>query len=65
MDTVAAAGPDVFNHNLETVPRLYPSVRPGADYERSLAVLARVRATQPDLPTKSGLMLGLGETPTR
>ena len=62
VDTVAAARPDVFNHNLETVPRLYPSVRPGADYARSLAVLARVRETQPDVPTKSGLMLGLGET---
>ena len=63
VDTVAAARPDVFNHNLETVPRLYPEVRPGADYRRSLSVLARVHATQPDLPTKSGLMLGLGETP--
>jgi lipoic acid synthetase len=63
VDTVAAARPDVFNHNLETVPRLYESVRPGADYRRSLRVLARVPQTQPDLPTKSGLMLGLGETP--
>jgi lipoyl synthase len=63
VDTVAAARPDVYNHNLETVPRLYPEVRPGADYARSLAVLARVHATQPDLPTKSGLMLGLGESP--
>jgi lipoyl synthase len=62
VDTVAAAHPDVFNHNVETVPRLYESVRPGADYARSLGVLARVRETQPDLPTKSGLMLGLGET---
>jgi lipoyl synthase len=62
VDTVAAARPDVFNHNLETVPRLYESVRPGADYARSLGVLARVRETQPDLPTKSGLMLGLGES---
>jgi len=62
VDAVAAARPDVFNHNLETVPRLYAEVRPGADYERSLDVLARVRETQPDLPTKSGLMLGLGET---
>lgn len=62
VDTVAAARPDVFNHNLETVPRLYAEVRPGADLDRSLAVLARVRETQPDLPTKSGLMLGLGET---
>ena len=62
VDTVAAARPDVFNHNLETVPRLYATVRPGADYARSLRVLERVRLTQPDLPTKSGLMLGLGET---
>lgn len=62
VDTVAAARPDVYNHNLETVPRLYVEVRPGADYARSLAVLARVHETQPDLPTKSGLMLGLGET---
>jgi lipoic acid synthetase len=67
VDTVASARPDVFNHNLETVPRLYPEVRPGADYLRSLAVLARVRewaAEQggPDIPTKSGLMLGLGES---
>ncbi len=62
VDTVAAARPDVFNHNLETVPRLYAEVRPQAVYERSLRVLERVRETQPDLPTKSGLMLGLGET---
>ena len=63
VDTVAAARPDVYNHNLETVPRLYEEVRPGAEYDRSLAVLARVHETQPDMPTKSGLMLGLGETP--
>lgn len=62
VDTVAAAYPDVFNHNLETVPALYAHVRPGADYERSLRVLARVHETQPGIPTKSGLMLGLGET---
>ena len=62
VDTVAAARPDVFNHNVETVPRLYAEVRPGADYRRSLDVLARVHVTQPDLPTKSGLMVGLGET---
>lgn len=61
VDRVAAAHPDVFNHNLETVPRLYATVRPQAVYERSLAVLARVRGTQPQIPTKSGLMLGLGE----
>jgi len=63
VDTVAAARPDVFNHNLETVPRLYPDVRPQAVYQRSLRVLERVRETQPGVPTKSGLMLGLGETP--
>ncbi len=62
VDTVADALPDVFNHNLETVPRLYADVRPGAVYERSLAVLARVKERHPAMPTKSGLMLGLGET---
>jgi len=62
IDSVAAARPDVFNHNLETVPRLYPTVRPQAGYARSLRVLERVRETQCDLATKSGLMLGLGET---
>ncbi len=62
VDTVADALPDVFNHNLETVPRLYADVRPGAGYERSLAVLARVKERHPDMPAKSGLMLGLGET---
>ena len=61
VDTVSAARPDVFNHNVETVPRLYAEVRPQADYARSLRVLERVRETQPDLPTKSGLMLGFGE----
>lgn len=63
IDAVVDAGPDVFNHNLETVPRLYAEVRPGADYARSLAVLSRVKERQPAMPTKSGLMLGLGETP--
>lgn len=62
VDTVAAARPDVFNHNVETVSRLYTEVRPGAGYQRSLDVLARVHVTQPGLPTKSGLMVGLGET---
>ncbi|HJL66017.1 MAG: lipoyl synthase [Arenicellales bacterium] len=56
-----AAPPDVFNHNLETVPRLYRRVRPGADYHWSLNLLKTVRQRHPDLPTKSGLMLGLGE----
>lgn len=58
---VVAAGPDLYNHNLETVPRLYHRVRPGARYETSLAVLRWVRELRPDLPTKSGLMVGLGE----
>ena len=58
---LAAAPPDVFNHNLETVPRLYLAVRPGADYEGSLRLLARFRSEHPAVPTKSGLMLGLGE----
>ncbi len=60
--TVLAAGPDVFNHNVETVPRLYPEVRPQADYERSLRVLAQARAMGGGAPTKSGFMVGLGET---
>lgn len=63
VDAVAAALPDVYNHNLETVPRLYADVRPGAVYERSLRVLERVGEMQHDVPTKSGVMLGLGETP--
>lgn len=54
--------PDVFNHNLETVPRLYKKARPGADYAWSLELLKRFKAVQPEVPTKSGLMLGLGET---
>jgi len=58
---VIAAGPDVLNHNLETVPRLYPSVRPEADYRRSLQLLRQVREFGLSIPTKSGLMLGLGE----
>ena len=54
--------PDVFNHNLETVPRLYKQARPGADYQWSLDLLAGYKRCQPEVPTKSGLMLGLGET---
>lgn len=54
--------PDVFNHNLETVPRLYKKARPGADYQWSLDLLERFKAANADVPTKSGLMLGLGET---
>jgi lipoic acid synthetase len=53
--------PDVFNHNLETVPRLYKQCRPGSDYQWSLDLLKQFRQAQPDVPTKSGLMLGLGE----
>ena len=59
---LADAPPDVFNHNLETVPRLYRQARPGADYAGSLALLRRFKALHPGVPTKSGLMLGLGET---
>ncbi|MFC1859480.1 lipoyl synthase [Thermodesulfobacteriota bacterium] len=61
--TVLKAGPDVLNHNLETVPRLYPAVRPAADYYRSLQLLRRSKQIDPEIPTKSGLMLGLGESP--
>lgn len=59
---VLAAGPDVFNHNMETVRRLYPRVRPQADYKQSLEVLARARLLAPEVMTKSGLMAGLGES---
>ena len=61
---LAAAPPDVFNHNLETVPRLYRQVRPGADYRESLRLLQRFGERHPEIPTKSGLMLGLGEEMT-
>jgi lipoic acid synthetase len=60
--TVVAAGPDVFNHNLETVPRLYKQVRPGADYRHSLALLSDAKRLRPEMFTKSGIMVGLGET---
>ncbi|MEA5098351.1 MAG: lipoyl synthase [Burkholderiaceae bacterium] len=59
---LAATPPDVMNHNLETVPRLYREARPGADYLHSLHLLQRFQEICPDVPTKSGLMLGLGET---
>ncbi len=62
IQTVVAAGPDVLNHNLETIPALYATVRPEADYQRSLALLQTVRDCAPHMMTKSGLMLGLGET---
>ena len=61
LEALGEAPPDVFNHNLETVPRLYRSVRPGADYRGSLALIARFKERHPAIPTKSGLMLGLGE----
>jgi lipoic acid synthetase len=60
-EALAAASPDVFNHNLETVPRLYPGIRPGARYYQSLRLLDQVKRLQPGIFTKSGLMLGLGE----
>jgi lipoic acid synthetase len=60
-EIVAAARPDVFNHNLETVPRLYPGIRPGARYFQSLRLLDSVKRLEPDIFTKSGLMVGLGE----
>jgi lipoic acid synthetase len=62
LEILATAPPDVFNHNLETVRDLYPNVRPGADYDWSLQLLKRFKAQHPDVPTKSGIMLGLGET---
>lgn len=62
LEAVLDAAPDVLNHNLETVPRLYGQVRPGASYPRSLGLLARARRRRPEMPAKSGLMLGLGET---
>ncbi len=61
LDIMQQAPPDVFNHNLETVPRLYKQARPGADYQYSLTLLQRFKAAHPGVPTKSGLMLGLGE----
>jgi len=62
LETVLDTSPDVLNHNLETVARLYPRVRPEADYGRSLELLRRSQSHAPGIPTKSGLMLGLGET---
>ena len=62
LEILAASPPDVFNHNLETVKPLYANVRPGADYDWSLELLKRFKARHPDIPTKSGIMLGLGET---
>ena len=62
LETVTDARPDVYNHNVETVPRLYRRIRPGASYEHSVQLLARVRQLAPHTFTKSGMMLGLGET---
>jgi lipoic acid synthetase len=61
LDAVLAVRPDILNHNTETVPRLYRQVRKGAVYERSLALLRRSKQAHPEVPTKTGLMLGLGE----
>jgi lipoic acid synthetase len=61
LEAVAAAAPDVFNHNLETVPRLYRGIRPGANYRHSLDLLRRAKQLEPRVFTKSGIMLGLGE----
>ncbi len=62
LETLAQAPPDVLNHNLETVPRLYKAARPGADYAHSLELLRAFKQRHPRVPTKSGLMVGLGET---
>ncbi len=62
LEILKAAPPDVMNHNLETVPRLYKEARPGSDYQFSLNLLKKFKAAFPDVPTKSGLMVGLGET---
>ena len=62
LEILATNPPDVFNHNLETVPDLYRNVRPGADYQWSLTLLQKFKAQHPDVATKSGIMLGLGET---
>ena len=61
LEIVVAAKPDVFNHNLETVPRLYPTIRPGARYFHSLRILQRAKELDPEVFTKSGIMVGLGE----
>ncbi|MFN3592416.1 MAG: lipoyl synthase [Thermaurantiacus sp.] len=63
VEAIVAARPDVYNHNLETVPRLYPTIRPGARYYQSLRLLETVKRLDPSIFTKSGLMVGLGEEP--
>ena len=62
LEILKAAPPDVMNHNLETIPRLYKEARPGSDYQFSLKLLQKFKALHPNVPTKSGLMVGLGET---
>lgn len=62
LENLSKAPPDVFNHNMETVPRLYKAVRPGSDFLWSLTLIQKFKARFPNIPTKSGLMLGLGET---
>ena len=62
LEILKAAPPDVMNHNLETVPRLYKEARPGSDYQHSLTLLKQFKQEVPGIPTKSGLMVGLGET---
>ena len=62
LDILSLMPPDVFNHNLETIPRLYKKARPGSDYQHSLNLLLNFKLKFPNIPTKSGLMLGLGET---
>ena len=62
LDILCAVPPDVLNHNIETVPRLYKEARPGADFQNTLNLLQGFKARQPGIPTKSGLMVGLGET---
>jgi lipoic acid synthetase len=63
LEILNGAPPDVMNHNLETIPRLYRQVRPGADYQWSLRLLRDFKAVHADVPTKSGLMVGIGEEP--
>jgi lipoic acid synthetase len=62
LEILTQSPPDIFNHNLETIPRMYKAVRPGSDYKWSLELIQRFQALHPDVPTKSGLMLGLGES---
>ena len=62
LEELAKSPPDIFNHNLESIPRLYKAVRPGSDYQWSLNLIKNFQAMHPDVPTKSGLMLGLGES---